>query len=476
MTSTAPGVDPGTETPSHDDGPGASAPGPATDDARRAPRRRDRDRGLSVGAAVFRFMVTSLVALVALAVAGLYLQRHLGENEAVRHARENADLIARGIVEPVLTDESLVAGTPDYARLDAVVRKRVLDDKVVRVKIWSPEGRVLYSDERRLVGKTFPLGDDDVAAITSGKTEADVSDLAKAENRYERDQGKLLQVYQGATAQPSGNRVLFELYEKFDEATADSRRLWESFAPPLVGAVLLLWLMQVPLAWRMAKRVQRGQEEREELLHKAVEASNIERRRVAADLHDGVVQQLAGTAYVLAAAEQRADVAPPSETKAAFAECVTSLRQAIRHLRSLIVEIHPPNLRSEGLAAALSDLTANLASRGIETSLDVTERLQIDSGTEELLFRGAQEAVRNIVAHSQAKHATIRVTSDGVRAVLMVEDDGRGFSEEDRARRRKDGHLGLGLLEDLAADMGGSLTLESRPGDGTRMRLEVPCR
>ena len=80
----------------------------------------------SVSRAIFRFMATSLVAMLVLALAAVYVQRRLGEEAAVRAARENASLIGHGIVQPVLTDPALAGPGPDRARLDQIVRARVL--------------------------------------------------------------------------------------------------------------------------------------------------------------------------------------------------------------------------------------------------------------------------------------------------------------------------------------------------------------
>ena len=265
----------------------------------------------SVTRAVLRFMATSLAAIVLLATATVYVERRLGEEAAVRAARASGALIGRGIVEPVLTEAALAGEGPDRALLDSVVRTRVLDSDIVRVKIWSPEGRVLYSDEPRLIGGVYELEEDDVAVLATGGTDAGISDLSKPENRFDRGTGRLLEVYLPVQVAPTGRTVLFELYERFDEGSVSGLRLWRRSALALLGAIALVWLLQVPIAWSLARRLRAGHEERERLLRRAVDASNVERRRIASDLHDGVVPQLAGTAYLLGAASQRAETAPP---------------------------------------------------------------------------------------------------------------------------------------------------------------------
>lgn len=210
------------------------------------------------------------------------------------------------------------------------------------------------------------------------------------------------------------------------------------------------------------------------LLVRAVEASDDERRRIAADLHDGVVQDLAGISYSLSAAAGSADRQIPSATRSILQDAASGTRDSMRRIRSLLVEIHPPSLRATGLEAALGDLLTPLAGRGIETSLDVADGLNLDDDTEQLFYRGTGEAIRNVERHAGASHLAVRVGTRDGWARLEVADDGVGFTQEDRDRSRADGHVGLSLLEELAARMGGSLEVRSTPGEGTTFSLEVP--
>src|SRR5205807_4874755 len=103
----------------------------------------------------------------------------------------------------------------------------VLSPDVVRVKIWTPAGRILYSDEPRLIGDVFPLEPEERDAIRAGKVAAAVSDLSKPENRFERSHGKLLEVYLPVHA-ADGQPLLYENYLRFSSIAANSRRVWTS--------------------------------------------------------------------------------------------------------------------------------------------------------------------------------------------------------------------------------------------------------
>jgi two-component system, NarL family, sensor kinase len=420
-------------------------------------------------------MATSLVVVGLFTAIGIVLQQRRGTKEAIRLSSESARLIGRGIVGPLVTTELLAGDPAALAKLDQVVRERVLDDEIVRVKVWQADGRIAYSDQRELIGRRYQLAEEDVTAISSDEVEGEVSDLTQPENSYEQPFGRLLEFYLGVPT-PSGERVLVEAYQRFGGISAGGKRLWLAFAPTMLGAIALLWLSQAPLAWSLASRLRRGQQERERLLLRAVEASNIERRRIAADLHDGVVQRLAGTAFSLAAASERLPGASTQETNESLQESTVSVRRAMQELRSLIVEIHPPILANEGLAPALSDLVSPLAARNIVATLDVDPAIDPNPEIAKLLFRGAQEAIRNVLKHSGAQTVAVSVAESGGRVRLTVDDDGRGIDPAMRAKREENGHVGLGLLRALTMDLGGSLNVTASKAGGTRLTLELPAR
>jgi signal transduction histidine kinase len=146
----------------------------------------------------------------------------------------------------------------------------------------------------------------------------------------------------------------------------------------------------------------------------------------------------------------------------------------MRSLRSAVMGIYPPTLHSAGLPAALSDLAAPMEAQGIQVSLDVDAALELPADVEPLLFRCAQESVRNIISHAEAKEVSIKLAAGRRSTVLEIVDDGSGFSAADRELAHADGHAGLRLMEDLAKDAGSRFEITSEPGQGTTVRLEVP--
>jgi two-component system, NarL family, sensor kinase len=427
---------------------------------------------VSVRGAVGRFMLGSLAAIAVVLVGGFFALRGVTVDEAEGDIREQVQVQGR-LVQTAGLSDGVLTGDPDaLARLDEVVIGQIINESVVRVKLWTRAGKILYSDEPRQIGETFELGDEELELFETGGAEAELSDLTKAENRFERQEGKLLEAHTPIRT-PDGTQVLFEVYQRFGSVDASAQRLLTALAPPLLGGLLVLLLIQAPLAWRLASGLQRAYAEREGLLASAVQSSANERRQIAADLHDGVVQDLAGVAFGLAplaeAADKRGDPGEASALKAA----TERLRQGVRDLRTLLVEIHPPALESAGLESAISDLLSPLDAH---TELHVDDAAVRPSPHDPLVYRVAREALRNVAAHAQASRVRVELTApDGGRR-LTVTDDGRGFSPSEREQRTGEGHLGLSLLEGLAAQAGGRLEIRSKPGEGTSVELNLPPR
>lgn len=423
----------------------------------------------SVAGAVAQFAVGGLIALVVLGVGALFVLRSFGRSEAVDDAVRTTKFVGSSIVEPVLPETVGTMTPADAAAMHAEIGERLAAAGIVRAKLWTPDGRIVYSDEARLVGRTFTLDEDDREIIREGGTDAGPTDLSAPENRYEPRDREMLQVYSRVRS-ASGEPLLFEAYFADRSVRRSGAVISGRLLPIAIGALVVLALIQVPLAWALARRMRRGQAERERLLRQAIHAEHAERRRIAADLHDGVVQDLAGVSFVLAAAADDVDpgqVALRGEIDGAAA----ATRRSIQQLRTLLVDIYPPNLQRSGLPRALQDLLAPVASAGIATSFACPPDLRLGPDEEGLVYRTAQEALRNVVRHSSADRVEVTV-HDGPTPTLSVRDDGRGFDPE-TIEGVEDGHFGLSALADLASAAGAQLHVDSGAGAGTTVVLEL---
>ena len=430
------------------------------------PLRRRRLMVQLVGGAVLVFAV----------VAGLsvFAAQRLAKAEAVSDAANTADLFAEVVVQPVLTDGLLTGDQAAFDAVDQAVRDHVLDHPaVVRVKIWDLDGTVLYSDEPRLVGEVFPLGEEERDSLDNPQIHSEVSDLEAPENVYERDFGTLLEVYRPVWT-PSGHQLLFEIYLRYDDVTARSGQLWRGFAGVTLSALLLLVALSLPIIWRLLDRISRAQSQRELLLERAVDSSRAERRRIAGTLHDGVVQDLVGTSFVLAGAADRAAADGHGDLAADLRGAATTVRTGIGGLRSLLVDIYPPSLASAGLRPTLEDLASSARSRGITVQIDLDDPQGSDESEDRLVYRITQEALANAVKHSGASTVTVQVRGSRAELMLDVIDDGHGFDPTTALEKPQEGHFGMQVMVDQAREAGAELRLATAPGLGVHWQLRVP--
>lgn len=439
-----------------------------------ADTENDLVAGPTARSLIVRFAVGTLAAIVVALVGGYVVLRSVAIDEAKRQTRTRVQEAAQ-LVEASVSDDLLTRRPDAVMAVDDAVVGRILSSSIVRVKIWSADGRVLYSDDPAEIGRRYALSDEQRLLLRNGGAQVEVTDLSRPENARDRQQGRLIEAYTRIRT-PSGTPMLFEIYQRFGSITADARRLLRTLAPPILGAICLILLVQAPLFWSLTRRLQQSYEQREGLLANAVMSSRRERRRVAAYLHDGPVQELAGLAFALAPVADAAESRGVDADAAVVRNVIDRLRATVRDLRALLVDLHPPILAAAGLEAAIRDLVSPLAARGTRIELRVDGHGQLGPNAQALVYRVAQEAVRNVIAYADAIAVSVEVDVVHATARLLVADDGRGFGPDARDRRRAEGHLGLSLVEELARQAGGTLTVDSGEGQGTRVRLEVPNR
>ena len=194
-----------------------------------------------------------------------------------------------------------------------------------------------------------------------------------------------------------------------------------------------------------------------------------ERRHLARELHDAVVQALYGVVLGARAARGLLDRAPGQAAEPI--EYVLSLAEAgLAETRALIFDLRPESLEIEGLVAALTKQAAPLSARhGIEVHTDLCDEPALPLDIKEALYRIAQEALHNTMKHAQARRVDVRLADQAGTIVLEVCDDGRGFNPDSSFA----GHLGLRSMSERATQLGGTLQIESAPGRGTCVRAEI---
>jgi len=236
---------------------------------------------------------------------------------------------------------------------------------------------------------------------------------------------------------------------------------------------ILLTARMTALAGQAADQAAR-QQERERAVTRILTATQQERQRLAADLHDGPVQVFTAIGYGLARIARRLDPQDPDTAARLLDEQQEALRGEVRHLRDLLAELRPPALDQHGLAGALKVYGDSFAR---QTEVNVNVDAQVDERpapeVETIVYRVVQEALTNVAKHAQASSIWIRLTADQDRVDLTVRDDGTGFDPAVAARLLDDGHFGLAGMRERVELGGGHLDLESQPGQGTMIHVAL---
>ena len=234
-------------------------------------------------------------------------------------------------------------------------------------------------------------------------------------------------------------------------------------------------------AERSAEREAELSDEREELLHEALIAADRERRQLAADLHDGVIQLVSAVTLrtaTLSRGLRREGGQTPERVGAAIEglERITLDLQAVTtDLRGLMGTLAGDEIESGGLTGALSSLLVPLAESGVQVSISVGE-LDCEGRVRSLIHRVAQELVRNVAKHADAHLVELTLTQERGEVRLCLMDDGQGFDTTTIHERQHRGHMGLLLVEQRVHDAGGVLEVSSAPGRGTRVVMRLPLR
>lgn len=213
---------------------------------------------------------------------------------------------------------------------------------------------------------------------------------------------------------------------------------------------------------------------RRRLLQRVVHAAESERRRVAADLHDGPIQRLAVQTVALETAKRMV----PSDAEGPLMELLERSQQAIGEevatLRRVMTDLRPPVLDERGLRAALRSLGDVIESRCGATVRVVDaadDDLALGRDSEIVVYRVAQEAMANAAKHAAAGVIEVELEAEGSWVRLTVRDDGRGF--DPRAVPVEEGHYGLVTMRERVDMVGGDLRIRSAPGDGTEIVAAV---
>jgi signal transduction histidine kinase len=215
--------------------------------------------------------------------------------------------------------------------------------------------------------------------------------------------------------------------------------------------------------------LERATAERQQLIVELLQLQEGERGRIAAALHDDPIQVMAAISMRLGALHERLE----ADSKEQVAELRKEVLEGIDRLRELVFELEPLTLRTQGLEAAVRAYLERVSSDELDYILETRIEREPEGATRTLLYRIASEALANVRKHSEATRVSVLLGERDGAWLLRVTDNGRGFDPAKEIRVRP-GHLGLAAVRERLQMAGGSLAVQSTPGEGTTVEVRVP--
>ena len=430
-----------------------------------------------------RYLLLSLVFVVIGGGVVAFALGQLIETSAINRTTSVTALYVESFVAPELqtlaTSSDLTAD--QRASLQGLLTDSPLGQAVVSFRVWSTDGRVLYSPYSELIGQSFDMSGERGDAAR-GAVIGDISDLSDPENVYERQHwSHLIELYLPVRASGSDRVIaVAEFYQLPDELEAEVNRdrliAWGLVA----GATVLAYLALVRVVRQGSETILRQQDELRRrvddlsllldqnarlsgrIRHAAARSTaltELERRRIGSDLHDGPSQSLAFAMLRLDAVESRLDA-----TGGAGDTDLTAVRaaldDALTDMRTIAAGLRTPELEGAAPAEIVSRAVAEHERRaGIRVAVDVAG-IPSDAplASKIALYRILSEALSNAARHGGGAAVTVRATESEGALIVEVADDGPGF---DPGSDPGEGHLGLAGMRERTELLGGRFELES---------------
>jgi signal transduction histidine kinase len=424
-------------------------------------------------AAVLRFAAMSTIPLAVVAGAVVFASHHVARELALAEASERSQGLAERVVEPYVEDRLRHRDPVAEQRFGRAIQPHIDGGAFDHIILWDEHGTAIWSDDPGWIGHTEPLPDEVKEALATREvlTAAPGDDSLDAPGENDHLDA-FYEVYVPGR-DDSGESFLLETYIDPRQIAASDAEVFSALLPVGIGGLLLLQLALIPLAYVLARNIERGRRHRAELLERFFDFWQQERLHLAHELHDGVVQDLSGAAYVMPSiVNQLPSGADGDEAKATGVRIGKVLRQNLRAIRSLVFDLVPVELGGN-LRDALEALGARQRDAGTEVEINVSEDLVLDPAVATLVYRVVREGLRNVEKHAEAQRVVVTVVERGGMVSTSLLDDGKGIIEHDASRAS---HFGISLLEALVRDLGGTIELTSRANSGAMLEVVLPAR
>jgi signal transduction histidine kinase len=449
-----------------------------------------------------QFLLASFVTLLAgMLVIGGWISYQI-ENRVLNRTAAITALYVDSFVSPriqALADDQTLS--PEVMEgLDLLITGTALGEQIVSFKIWSDDGRIIYSADRTLIGAEFGVGDE-LASALDGEVVSSIARLNKPEHSHERERwDHLIETYAPVRREGSQEVLAVSEFYQLPEDLESQIRTAQFQSWVVVGlATLLMYVLLAGMVGRASGTIQRQQSELEEHvselkstlrqnedLRQRVQRAGArttainERflRRLSSDLHDGMGQDL--TLALMRIEAFRGEEA--NETDRSIRESLnskdveiihTALNSAVRELRATTDGLRLPELEDLEI-----DAVARRAINAFEskTGLQVRSQLQPVKRSWPMpfkitLYRVIQEALTNSYRHSNGANREIKLYEEDGHLLVQVSDDGDGF---DLGAATNSIGLGLVGMRERVELLGGTYNIEAAPGHGTVIKISLP--
>jgi signal transduction histidine kinase len=478
---------------------------------------RRRRRRLHLGL-VARFALASLAIFVLIAIALSFVASREMSRRAERSAEFHAVVEANEVFRFALEDSGvrvplhgLIAGR-NYAQLNALVTSRILQEPVVRLKLWSPEGVILYSDERRLVGRRFAHEPD--AEAVGGETVSEVSDLNEPENRYERSLGaRLFATYVPLYlhSSPRGRPdAIVELYQEYSSIQAEANAVFRELLLSFGAALLVLYMALLPIVLRASRALRAKNDQLDWQARRLEGLLTVEQRSVAelrslnkmqSDFaavasHELRTPLTAILGYVKTL--QRPEFEDDEVARTEFLGAIE--RQSGRLFRLITNLLTAAHVEHHGAALDVAPIRlAELAEEVVEGFHEASGRIAVNVPADLPTLHSDATLVGGILANlidnglkysADESPVEIEASADVTWMRISVRDSGVGvssdearrifdrFYQSDQSATRRFGGVGLGLhlVRELTRTLGGTVEVDSEPGAGSVFIVTLPLR
>ena len=367
------------------------------------------------------------------------------------------ELVGEGLLPHETADPAVLV------QFDEEVRLRLLGGETVRVKVWSTDGVIVYSDASDLIGQRFELSEHAREAF-EGKPSFNLSDLSDPAHELERELDSLIEFY--IPIEDSDGTVLSVLeVEQLVEALEThighiQRNVWISIGLGL--GVLSIFMASLTLTG--ARLSNRRRRLAENLLGQVLRAREEERKRIVGALHDDIGQTLYRLLYRLEGSQAKVDDSTLISKELSLAADI--VREIDSNLRSELRLLHRSEVEDVGLRPALTELVDTTRSEtDLAVSLDIDLTRSPGPVPSSALFAAAEEGLINARKHARTTTVAVRLWSDATRTTLEVADNGIGADASEG--------IGLATTRERLDALGGGLSVRRRRGGGTLLRAWV---